>query len=69
MAMSQTFEGVNVIRSSDMAFLLEFGGQTRVWVPRSVIDDPTRLSDGDRDVTVILPDWIVIQKEIEEFAE
>lgn len=67
--MSATFEGVHVKASTVSAFLLVFGGRKSAWVPRSVIDDPTRLAVGDRDVTVILPDWIVTEKEIEEFAE
>lgn len=50
-----------VKRETDGAFLCVIDGD-EVWLPKSQIDDPGRLAEGDEGVTVSVTEWIAKQK-------
>ena len=42
---------------TDAAFLLDYGGEKPVWVPKSLVED-----NGDG--TFAMPEWLAIEKEM-----
>lgn len=57
-------EDCDIIAETDLAFLIEYDGD-EYWIPRSQIEDPESLEEGDGPVTVSVTEWIAEQKGIE----
>lgn len=51
------YEVVEVVAETDKAIRVHLEDGDEVWVPRSVMDDPDRLSKGDTDVTLTVKAW------------
>lgn len=55
------FEGSKALADSPLAVLCEIG-ETRIWIPQSQIDDDSEVSKKGDEGTLIVSEWIAIQK-------
>lgn len=49
-----------IIRSTEKAYLVDFGAKEHVWVPRSQITDESEDEDGIS--SIFIPEWLAIEK-------
>lgn len=57
-------ENCDVVRLTERAVLVKYDGAT-VWLPLSQIDDPDRLEEGDKGITVSITEWLANEKGLE----
>lgn len=55
--------GVNILRETDKAFLIELDGE-EYWIPMSQVADPEDYQEGDVDVELSITEWIAGEKGI-----
>ena len=61
-------EDCEIVKVTDDAILVRpnAGEDEEFWFPKSQMEDPSRLEEGDKGVTVGITPWIAKQKGIEE---
>lgn len=58
-----------IVRESDLALLLDFGEGTREWFPKSQLRDLEEAASAKDKSTVLIPEWLVLEKGLEAYAE
>jgi len=58
-----------VVRESELALLLDFGGGTKEWFPKSQLRDLEEAVSAKDKSTVLAPEWLVLEKGLEAYAE
>lgn len=54
-----------VVRTTDSAILIDHGGRSNVWIPRSQINDYTPGPEGDgveHCESIFIPEWLATEK-------
>lgn len=64
-----TFDRVVRESNSGLALLLDFGGGTREWFPKSQLVDLEEAVSARDKSTVLAPEWLVLEKGLEAYAE
>ena len=64
-----TFDRVVRESNSGLALLLDFGGGTREWFPKSQLRDLEEAASAKDKSTVLIPEWLVLEKGLEAYAE
>jgi len=57
-------EGCRVIRDTEKAILIEYNGEQH-WLPRSVVSNGDNYEQGDKDLTISIPEKWANEKGIE----
>lgn len=60
-----------VVRESDsgLALLLDFGGGTKEWFPKSQLEQLEEAPVREKSSMVLAPKWLVLEKGLEAYAE
>ena len=68
-----SIEDAVAIRETDKALLVRVGAdgddQKEVWIPKSQILDDSEVFEMGGEGTLVVPRWIVEEKELEEYVE
>lgn len=64
-----TFDRVVRESNSGLALLRDFGGGTREWLPKSQLEELNEPSSGKVGGTVLTPEWLVLEKGLDAYAE
>ena len=65
MSRSKTVElyDVTSIKESRLAIYVEYDGET-YWIPKSQIHDDSEVYTNDQEGTLVIPEWLAIEKEM-----
>ena len=59
-----TLEECTILGETDSAFHVRHEGKSH-WLPKSQVDDPDRLSPGDKNITIVIPAWLADDRGIQ----
>jgi hypothetical protein len=64
-----TFDRVVRESSSGLALLLDFGGGSQEWLPKSQLEELNEPQSSEGVGTVLAPEWLVLEKGLDAYAE
>jgi hypothetical protein len=67
--MTLTFDSVLRESESGFALLFDFGKGKREWIPKSQIKELVEPAVAGDSGTALVPEWLVLEKGLEAFAE
>lgn len=50
-----------VLKATDAAFLFEIGGEEK-WVPKSCVESPDEIGEGDTGLSVEVAEWFALRE-------